>query len=137
MDVKRMFFGILLLLLIILPGMSGCARERPPESFPEAVVTLPPPTPAPMRLPRYTPHVTGAAPTGTHILHPVTPTPVTPEHPPQPQAPTPTPRIHIVQPHETLLDIAVRYQVPLDALARANGITDPTIIKPGDRLVIP
>jgi len=45
--------------------------------------------------------------------------------------------MHLVQPRETLYDIAVQYQVSLKDLARVNRITDPTRIKPGDALIIP
>jgi len=46
-------------------------------------------------------------------------------------------RFHEVQPGETLWRIARAYGVELDALARANGIEDPTRIEVGERLLIP
>lgn len=44
---------------------------------------------------------------------------------------------YIVQPDETLYDIAQKFGVSLSKLAEINGITDPTTIKSGVRLLIP
>ena len=44
--------------------------------------------------------------------------------------------IHIVEPGETLSSIAGIYGVSQDAIAAANGITDPNVIYVGQRLVI-
>ena len=62
------------------------------------------------------------------------------EQPPLPTAipaPTPTPVIHIVQPGETLIDIAQDYGVTLDALQVANGVLTPETLQIGQRLIIP
>ena len=62
------------------------------------------------------------------------------EQPPLPTAipaPTPTPVIHIVQPGETLIDIAQDYGVTLDALQAANGVLKPETLQIGQRLIIP
>lgn len=45
--------------------------------------------------------------------------------------------VHIVQPGENLFRISLRYNVTMDALARANGIVNPNHIYVGQRLVIP
>jgi len=45
--------------------------------------------------------------------------------------------VHVVQPGETLYRIARNYGVPLEALARANGIENVNLIRAGQRLVIP
>ena len=45
--------------------------------------------------------------------------------------------VYIVQEGDSLWDIAVRFRLSLDDLARANGITDPDQIAVGDQLVIP
>jgi LysM repeat protein len=45
--------------------------------------------------------------------------------------------VHVVQPGETLLRIAIRYGVDAWAIARVNGITDLNHIYVGQRLVIP
>ncbi len=59
-----------------------------------------------------------------------------------PLGPTPTPIPgagvwYIVQPGESLLTIAARYGITWQAIAQANGLTNPTVIYPGQRLRIP
>ena len=44
---------------------------------------------------------------------------------------------HVVQPGETLYRIALRYGVTVGALAGYNGLSDPTVIHPGQVLNIP
>ncbi len=44
---------------------------------------------------------------------------------------------HLVEPGETLFRIAKLYEVPPDALARANGIRDPRTLEVGQELLIP
>ena len=46
-------------------------------------------------------------------------------------------RIHIVQPEETLYRIGLKYGVPWQDIARANGIANPNQIFVGQKLVIP
>jgi murein DD-endopeptidase MepM/ murein hydrolase activator NlpD len=53
------------------------------------------------------------------------------------QETTPEPRVHVVQPGDTLFDIARRYDTTVDAIAGANDISDPTLIVVGEKLVIP
>lgn len=59
----------------------------------------------------------------------------------QPAAPTPRPpsgtTYHTVQAGETLGKIAANYGITSAALANANGITDPNLIRVGQKLVIP
>lgn len=57
--------------------------------------------------------------------------------PPASVQPTPTPVFHIVRSGETLFLIARRYRLTVNALASANGITDPSLIYSGQRLLIP
>lgn len=45
--------------------------------------------------------------------------------------------VYIVQAGDTLWDIAVRFGVPMDALAQANGMTDGSQLAEGAQLVIP
>ena len=52
-------------------------------------------------------------------------------------APNESGRVHIVRWGETLSGIAVRYRVSMWAIARANGIANPSRIFAGQRLVIP
>lgn len=51
--------------------------------------------------------------------------------------PIAAPRTHIVQKGETLLEIALRYGVTMQALQAANNISDPDHIEVGQVLVIP
>jgi murein DD-endopeptidase MepM/ murein hydrolase activator NlpD len=53
------------------------------------------------------------------------------------QTPTPNGPVYIVQPGDSLWDIAIRFGVSLDALEKANNLTDPNQLSEGDRLVIP
>jgi LysM repeat protein len=46
-------------------------------------------------------------------------------------------RVYVVQPGDTLSDIADRFGVSLDALTRANQISDPNAIIVGQELIIP
>ncbi len=45
--------------------------------------------------------------------------------------------IHVVQRGENLYRIAMRYGTTVQAIARANGITNPNLIYAGQRLIIP
>jgi uncharacterized protein YraI len=54
-----------------------------------------------------------------------------------PPVAAPGPRIHVVQPGETLGTIAQRYDTTIYALAAANGISNINVIYSGQRLVIP
>ncbi|RUA15846.1 MAG: hypothetical protein DSY55_05440 [Clostridia bacterium] len=134
----------LVFILIALFGLSGCTRERtpwpeesvqqmlPPTSTPTVTPTA---TLTPIILPQFTPHVTPVR----------SPTTVTPAQPPTvtPQPAQATiaaplaPVEHIVQPGETLFDIAQHYGIAIEALAEANSIVDPTRVKPGDKIEIP
>jgi LysM repeat protein len=64
----------------------------------------------------------------------VRPTDATP--PPTP-TPTPTPRIYIVQPGDTLSDIAVQFGVSMEALVNRNAIERPEYLRSGQKLIIP
>jgi murein DD-endopeptidase MepM/ murein hydrolase activator NlpD len=54
--------------------------------------------------------------------------------PPSTSAP---PLFHTIQAGETLYRIALRYNIAVNDLAAANGITDPALIYSGQRLIIP
>jgi len=45
--------------------------------------------------------------------------------------------VHIVQPGDTLADIAIAYNVSLSSLMLANGLTNPNYIWPGQELTLP
>ncbi len=54
-----------------------------------------------------------------------------------PSPATATPAIHVVQGGETLGALAQRYNVTLEALMQANGLTDPNVLQVGQTLLIP
>lgn len=70
-----------------------------------------------------------------------TPTPTVPLPMPTvtsvPRAPTPTPVVYVVQPGDSLSAIAVKFGVPVEAIAEANDIQDADVIKAGQKLIIP
>ena len=45
--------------------------------------------------------------------------------------------VYIVQPGETLSDIALKFRVPLNDLQRVNEITNPALVRAGQRLIVP
>ncbi len=45
--------------------------------------------------------------------------------------------IHIVQDGDTLYSIAKMFQVPVDAIAKANSIRNPESLQAGQRIIIP
>jgi murein DD-endopeptidase MepM/ murein hydrolase activator NlpD len=47
------------------------------------------------------------------------------------------PHVHIIQPGETLMKLSRQYNKPLVEIARANNIPPSTLVKVGDRIVIP
>lgn len=102
---------------ILVWGAIGCSGR---------VITSPTPTPAslaifltnPTVLPTLIPQVLTPAPTNT-------------------PAPTPTPAVHIVQPGDTLLGIALQYNVTLEELYQVNGVLKPELLQIGQAIVIP
>jgi len=59
------------------------------------------------------------------------------ENLPEPQPPAPTLRAHIYRAGETLISLAVEYDVPLSAILKANPGLDFHRLKPGDTILIP
>ncbi len=105
--------------LVSLCCLVGCATPVPD-------VTMEPTLTLRALLPYHTPIATERAPTVT----PVESLPVTP-------APSPTPFIHQIVSGETLLGIAIRYGVTLEALQAANPGVEPRFLSVGAELVIP
>ena len=106
-----------LLIGFLLWGAIGCSGR---------VITGPTPAPASLAislatstvLPTLVPQVLTPAPTNT-------------------PAPTPTPTVHIVQPGDTLLGIALQYGVTLEELYQVNGVLKPELLQIGQEIVIP
>lgn len=61
----------------------------------------------------------------------------TPLPPPQAAPPFGMNMVYTVQPGETLFRIAMRYGLTVNDLARANNISDPTLIFSGQQIIIP
>lgn len=61
----------------------------------------------------------------------------TPAATPEPVLPTPTPFLYTVVKEDTMLGIALRYGITVDALIAANPQVDPRFMSVGTRLVIP
>lgn len=57
--------------------------------------------------------------------------------PPDTPTPSPTPIVHVVQPGETLIAIALQYGVTVAALQTANGISDPSTLQVSQELTVP
>jgi len=101
----------------------------------------PTPTVTPIRTSTPVPTAT-TAPTSTPT--PASPTPA--PSPTEPASPSPTSapsatarplQTYVVKKGDTLYEIASRFGVSVQALSAANGITNPTLIRPGQVLVIP
>lgn len=93
------------------------------------------------RSPLPTPDLIGsAAPTGSatpSVSATPNPTPAAGPSATPPASAAASPLIHVVAPGENLTSIAARYGVSVQAIAAANGISDPNTIYTGQRLVIP
>lgn len=79
---------------------------------------------------------------GQQLLIPVTvtPTPVPPTPTPTPAVsptPTPEPVYHTVQPGDTLIEIAAKYDTSVEGLKLANNIVNPQALQVGQELLIP
>ena len=102
---------------VLTGGAVGCSGR---------VITGPTPTPASLA-------ISLATPTVLSTLAPQVLTPAPTNTP----APTPTPAIHIVQPGDTLLGIALQYNVTLEELYQVNGVLRPELLQIGQSIVIP
>ncbi len=94
--------------LLAYRAVFTATAQRATEATPTPTPTVPP-TPTP-------------TPTAT-----VTPTPT----------PTPTPVIYVVQPNDTLLNIAAEFGITVEQLAAANGMSTSDFIQVGQELIIP
>jgi LysM repeat protein len=109
-----------LALLILTAMLAGCGRvltqptAQPTSTRPLATVALAWETPRP---------------TEAMIPRPTEPSP-TPR-------PTATPVVHVIEPGDTLLDIAARFQVSVDEIMLANPELRPQLLQIGQRINIP
>ncbi|RME81996.1 MAG: LysM domain-containing protein [Caldilineae bacterium] len=107
-------------MIVILLAACGqvITRPTPTPETPTPVTPTPQPTPTPTTVPTDTP------------------APYTPE-PTATPTPEPTPIIHTVQSGETLIGIAQRYGVSVEAIQEANAIADPRLLRVDQQLIIP
>ena len=106
-----------LLIGVLCGGAVGCGGR---------VITGPTPTPASLAISLATPTVLP-----TRLPQVLTPAPT--NTPP----PAPVPAVHIVQPGDTLLGIALQYNVTLEELYQVNGVLKPELLQIGQSIVIP
>jgi Tol biopolymer transport system component/LysM repeat protein len=105
-----------------------------PSRTPTPTITpLPSDTPQPTDTPPSTPTNTSTPP--TKDLSAATSMATTPDW--SPTSETSTGQTYVVKEGETLSEIARRFGISVKALAEANGITDPTLIRAGQVLIIP
>lgn len=117
---SRTFIACFIVLLLLLLG--GCGQVI---TKPTATVVIPTATPTPTQE-RLTPTPIPTA----------TPVAATPE-PTSTPTPEPTPIIHTLQSGDTLIGLARKYGVTVQAIQEANGITDPRGLLVGQQIIIP
>ena len=78
---------------------------------------------------------------GTMPCYPCDPCgPMMPQHQPCPMptpAPTPAPKVYVVKKGDTVYKIAKRYGTTMEAIIAANNLRNPSLIYPGQILLIP
>ena len=112
------FIALLVILLLALIVLLGCGPQ----------ITRPTPTP-----PQPTDPISLATVTLRATSTPAPSTPIPTDSP----TPTPTPIIYILKAGDSLWGIAWDYNVSLEALQKANNITDPRTLQIGQALIIP
>jgi LysM repeat protein len=132
MNRRHLAFIILLnalISLVIAVAVVWIADVLRPD--PEELAALSLPAAAPVIAPTFTSTAApaAAAPAGEAGAQPTAT--------PAPAAAAASETLHVVQAGESLSGIAERYGVTLDALIRANNLTDPNLVFSGQRLLIP
>lgn len=131
--VGLMVVAFLVLVIARATAPSPPAAANPTGSAASSGGIVGSPTPAPASTP------SGSAPASESVPPVATPTPTGPSATPGREA-TPVPgglRRYRVQPGDTLGGIAAKFGTTVKALAEANGITNPSLIRVGQVLVIP
>ena len=113
----RRWLTYLVIGLLWVSSAAGCGGQVVSGSTP-TLASLAIILPSPTARPTFSPQMLTPIPTNT-------------------PAPTPTPVIHIVQPGDTLLGIALQYGVTLDALQQINGVLRPETLQIGQQIIIP
>ncbi|MCB0154875.1 MAG: DUF3426 domain-containing protein [Anaerolineae bacterium] len=115
---------LLLINLFVWGTLSGCGQVLTPTPSPLVEAVASPTATATPTAPPATPQPTA------------TPRPATPIATPTPTI-TPTPVIYRVQQGDTLLSIAIAFDITTEVLQAANGITDPRFLQIDQELLIP
>lgn len=121
----------LMIAIFISVWVVGCAALPDP-----ATDTAPTPTrPVTLTVGRIGPPGSSSTPAASAK----TATPVPSQPPTDTPSPTPTatPQIYIIREGDTLLDIAIRYGIPLAELRAANSQSDLSLLQIGQQLIIP
>jgi LysM repeat protein len=118
--------------LVVALGVVWAFEARRPDPEELAAINTPRPGPV-LAVTAPTPDV--ATPTSTGA-EPITPPTEEPAAIPANETPA-AEEIYIVQPGDTLLVIATRYNLTIDDILRANNLTNPDYLFSGQRLVIP
>ena len=142
-----------LVLLIALALLTGCYRPAAPDIMPTpsqedleataaANATAAAEAGSPIETPTTPPTAESPEPTDTPTTEPTAvptaiPTAVPTTVPPAPTTCASCQVTHVVQPGENMFRIALRYGTTVDAIASANGITNPALIYVGQKLIIP
>ena len=100
------------------------------------VVTVPAPTLASAQPPRGTEPAVAIS-LSTIPVRPTATLALPTAAPPDTPTPSPPPVVHVVQPGETLIAIAIQYGVTVAALQSVNGIDDPSALQVNQGLIIP
>ena len=123
-------------LLVLPPG--GTDQDGPPSSLQGVLQTATPRASASASAPASATPTASPSPSQTPSATPAPTATATPAPTPAPTAaPAPTPTTYTVQPGDNLIGIAQRFGVTPDALQRANSISNPSNIQPGQVLTIP
>lgn len=109
-------------LLLASLSLAGCGRllQPPTPTIVAGVSVIPTDTPWPTATRRAT----------------YTPVPATPSDTPEPTL-TPTPVIYVIEKGDTLIPIARKFGVTVNAIIEANGISDPRRLSIGQEIIIP
>lgn len=138
----RGLIPVLIVLLIVMTGCSAAAGEAPVPTLAPAPAMDEVEAEASAGSPRVTPGAadSGVPPTWTPPPPPPTQPPFSPAGPafrPAPGAAASQGEVYEVVEGDTLAEIAIRFEVELEALAAANGVEDVDQIEVGQLLVIP
>lgn len=138
MNRRQLAFLVLLnavVSLVVALGVAWAFEARRPDI--EELAAIYTPRPAPILAAAATePPAAAAQPTSAAPVTTTESTVAEPTATPQSSEP-PAEEIYIVQPGDTLLVVATRYNITVDDILRANNLNNPDYVFSGQRLVIP